>query len=193
DHVERFGEIGEHDSIAVSKYHFLAVPEGVVEALVVVHEADEPHPAIVEGVAIEDALGEFPRRSEAVKGAIDRRVARLGAILAARDASRRKLRAALAIGDRPPTVSRSRRKGERSAQAPLSAKIRRRQERVQRGLPDVLVRALHELQEEMGGRDALWTTTGEAHSILRNKQAWFSLKPLDGGDRLASSVAAANQ
>ncbi len=72
DHVDADREVVEVGAVTVAEDHLLAVPEGVVVLLLVVHRRDEGKALGVERVALERRPVELPRRAEAVVGAVHR-------------------------------------------------------------------------------------------------------------------------
>ena len=98
DHADRVGEAAEHLAVAVAEHHALAVPEGVVVAVAVVHGGLERHAGVVDRVAGEHAREHLERVAEAVVGLVDGGVARGRLALAAHEPAGQPV-GALGVGD----------------------------------------------------------------------------------------------
>jgi hypothetical protein len=71
DHVERTGEVGEHQPVAVSEDHFLPVPEGVVVAHSTMDISMQSHAPVVDRVTAEHIAIEITNNAESVVSAVD--------------------------------------------------------------------------------------------------------------------------
>src|SRR5207244_7409835 len=70
DDVERTGEAGKEQSIAVTEKHLVAVPHGVVVVGAVVNETVHQHSRGIDGVSAAGLPVELIRRTQAVVGLV---------------------------------------------------------------------------------------------------------------------------
>ena len=167
DHVERFGEIGEDPPVPVTEHHLLPVPEGVVVLHAAVNISLQPHAPVVDRVAVVDVLVELTSRAEPVERLVDRVVGGGRPVLRPGQHGKRKETCSFSqskIVRRPFAGAADSRK--RRAYRALAPQPRRRQQRVQRGLADVVVVALQKLSRICGGVMQLRARTGAGHVSL---------------------------
>ena len=111
--LSRLRESAEHLAVAVAEHHALAVPEGVVVAVAVVHGRLERHAGAVDRVAGEHACEHLEGVAEPGVGLVDRHVA-AGRLSLAPHEPAGQLVVALGVGDAPVGLRGRARRGGRA-------------------------------------------------------------------------------